>query len=110
MSKEIMQQALDALDNHNGNYKLTVAECKAINKVCDNLRQALAQPEQEPDCGEAGHHEGRCGNFHCITKPAPPRKEWVGLTEDEVFEFLSDGVAGREDINNIEELLRKKNT
>ena len=36
---------------------------------------ALAQPEQEPDCGEAGHDEGRCGNFHCITKPAPPKPE-----------------------------------
>ena len=34
-----------------------------------------AQPEQEPDCGEAGHDEGRCGNFHCITKPAPPKPE-----------------------------------
>ena len=45
--REIMQQALDALNNHNGNYKLTVAECNAINKVCDNLRQALAQPEQK---------------------------------------------------------------
>lgn len=41
---------------------------------------------------------------------APPRKEWVGLTEDEVFEFLSGGVDGCEDINNIEEALRSKNT
>jgi len=37
------------------------------------------------------------------------RREWVGLTDDEVFEFLSDGVDGREDINNIEEALRRKN-
>jgi hypothetical protein len=37
------------------------------------------------------------------------RREWVGLTEDEVFEFLSCGVYGREDINNIEEVLRRKN-
>jgi len=37
-------------------------------------------------------------------------KPWVGLTDDEVFEFLSCGVNGREDINNIEEALRSKNT
>ena len=41
---------------------------------------------------------------------APPKRDWVGLTDDEVFEFLSDGVDGREDINNIEEALRSKNT
>ena len=39
----------------------------------------------------------------------PMKREWVGLTDDEVFEFLSCGVNGREDINNIEEALRKKN-
>ena len=38
------------------------------------------------------------------------KTEWVGLTDDEVFEFLSDGVDGREDINNIEEALRSKNS
>jgi hypothetical protein len=45
MSREIMQLALDALDNHNGNYALTKQECADINKVCDNLRQELAKPE-----------------------------------------------------------------
>jgi hypothetical protein len=43
-------------------------------------------------------------------KVRAPKREWVGLTDDEVFEFLSDGVDGREDINNIEEILRRKNT
>ena len=46
-----------------------------------------------------------------LVDPLPEQeyKPWVGLTDDEVFEFLSDGVDGREDINNIEEALRKKN-
>ena len=39
---------------------------------------------------------------------AQPEREWVGLTDEEVFEFLSCGVNGREDINNIEEALRSK--
>lgn len=38
-----------------------------------------------------------------------PKRQWVGLTDEEVFEFLSCGVNGREDINNIEEALRSKN-
>ena len=37
------------------------------------------------------------------------KRQWVGLTDEEVFEFLSCGVNGREDINNIEEALRSKN-
>ena len=41
---------------------------------------------------------------------AQPEREWVGLTDEEVFEFLSCGVNGREDINNIEEALRSKNS
>jgi hypothetical protein len=43
-------------------------------------------------------------------KVRAPQRPWVGLTESEVFEFLSCGVNGREDINNIEELLRSKNS
>ena len=49
-------------------YDETVGMC-TNNPCCEQ-----AQPEQEPDCSEAGHDEGRCGNFHCITKPATPPK------------------------------------
>jgi hypothetical protein len=59
--------------------------------------QALAKTEQ----GEM--IQIKDGHLSYLKKP------WVGLTDDEVFEFLSDGVDGREDINNIEEALRRKN-
>ena len=84
MNHKLLQQALDALEEiHVGN--MTHMAEENWNEALTALRQALAQPEQELDCGEAGHDEGRCGNFHCITKPvAPPKRQWVGLTEDEM--------------------------
>jgi hypothetical protein len=66
--------------------------------------------KQEPVCDK---DPSICGATLCqlgkVCKHTPQRKPWVGLTDDEVFEFLLDGVDGREDINNIEELLRRKN-
>ena len=71
--REAMKMALDALEEiHVGN--MTPMAEENWNEALTALRQALAQPEQELDCGEAGHDEGRCGNFHCITKPATPPK------------------------------------
>lgn len=49
-----------------------------------------AQPEQEPDCGEAGHDEGRCGNFHCITKPAPPKPEQEPVAYADALDLAKD--------------------
>ena len=46
MSKEIMQQALDALDNHSGNYLLTPTECDVHEAAINALSKAIAQPVQ----------------------------------------------------------------
>ena len=52
----------------------------------------LFNPKQEPveipDCGEAGHADGACGNRECLPSfwrnTTPPQRTWVGLTiEDE---------------------------
>jgi len=47
--KAVMQQALDALRNHNGNYKLNRKECMAQEAVEDALIAAIAQPVQPAD-------------------------------------------------------------
>ena len=95
--RKAAEMALDALK-----ISTPVYSPHKFTQALKALEAALAQPEKEPDCGEAGHDEGRCGNFHCITKPAPPkpeqeeliqfkdgkwsyvRKPWVGLTGIEV--------------------------
>jgi len=69
-----------------------------MNKRLKELEAQLAKPEQ----GEM--MQIKDGHLSYLKKP------WQGLTDDEVFEFLSDGVDGREGINNIEEALRSKNT
>lgn len=61
------RQALEALENHPGNYKLSKAECVKYNAVEAALREALtAQQGTIPDCGEAGHADGACGTRECL--------------------------------------------
>lgn len=40
--KEVMQQALDALENHSGNYKLSSKECDVHNAAVEALVSAIA--------------------------------------------------------------------
>ena len=55
MSKEIMQQALDALENHSGNYKLTDYECTLQLAVENALLAAIAQPATPPVVSDLGN-------------------------------------------------------
>jgi len=117
MSREIMQQAFDALNTCDWDYDYDEESYKTFDKDLVNaaaaaLEAELAKPEQEPVAymGSAGFGYDKNKYLSIPLYTAPPRKPWVGLTDDEVFEFLSDGVDGREDINNIEEALRSKNT
>ena len=121
MSREIMQQALNALEYHT----MQTRPISHTDKAIEALRQALAQPEipmspehlpqyiatnnikptteggggaggaqpeQEPvawmmpDYGDvlsASEADGT-GIYNIPLYTAPPRTEWVGLTEDEI--------------------------
>lgn len=48
MTRAVMQQALEALEEHEGNYKLGKSGCERQEKAITALRKALAQPVQEP--------------------------------------------------------------
>jgi hypothetical protein len=48
MTKEALKLALEALENHCGNYKLDDAGCERWDKAVTAINDALAQPEQEP--------------------------------------------------------------
>ena len=79
--RELMQQALEALERYGG----------VDQRACDAeeaLRERLAQPEQEsvkfctyPKCQTTAGCAGVCARQNT----APQRREWVGLTADEIW-------------------------
>ena len=48
MEREALKLALEALENHEGNYKLGNAGCDRHDKAITAIKAALAQPAQEP--------------------------------------------------------------
>ncbi len=76
--RELMQQALDALEIYGAN-------APDVDQTITALRERLAQPEQEPVCDK--DPQG-CWNVRCqlgkVCKHAAPR-QWQGLTADEIW-------------------------
>ena len=91
--KELMQQALEALEEIN---KLSVGEnaiClpAEIDTAMDALRERLAQPEMQPcagrNCGSTNPnlHSAEC--FEDYEK-ATGMNQWQGLTDEEIKEII----------------------
>jgi hypothetical protein len=96
MSIEVMKQALDALKKAKDdadNYLVTSQQdVRIMGHIVSLIEAELAKPEQEP---VAWMYKG---NFHdfdpsewaspeFVVTPlftAPPKREWVGLTDDEI--------------------------
>ena len=91
--RKIMQQALDALNTcdwgFNGDknaYK--TYDTVIVNEAAKALRQALAQPEQEPVA----------------------KREWVGLTDEEMLEIWRQHGSYEMLFKKVEIKLKDKNT
>jgi hypothetical protein len=61
MEREALKLALDALENHCGNYKLDDAGCDRHDKAIIAIQAALAQPAQEPLVWKLKDKELGCG-------------------------------------------------
>ena len=153
-SQEVLKLAIEALENSidlvsndareaellYGKYQSRLAQVKGLvalevahGKAIAAIKEALAQPEQEPvaydktelNCfaqdlydqkmreGKRGHYESMFHVIHqCIKKvaPPPPQRPWVGLTDDEkqAAYIIVDGWSNC--VNFIEKTLRDKNT
>ena len=112
MSRQIMQQALDALKNYHK------SDDDRLAVAMDILHQALAQPEHPLDkkadnARELGldyepeqkpvvwmemvvanlvrlgvvKHKAKELAYHFYTYDPPPKREWVGLTDDEILQI-----------------------
>ena len=126
--REIMQQALEAFED----LKKSVTRDGTVSENWDAyyekeyyaleaLRQALAQPEQEPVAWQemvvanlvrlgVVKHKAKELAYHFYTYDPPPKREWVGLTDAELAEF-SDMKLGAYDLClEVEAKLMEKNT
>jgi hypothetical protein len=116
MSREIMQQALDALKYHTEHtypFHLT-------NVAIEALQKALAQPKQEAVAWqnlelpmEFYEYEHLDPMWHHHYRPlytAPPSKEWVGLTDEEMIEIWKQHGSYETLFKKVEIKLKDKNT
>ena len=108
MSIEAMKQALEAFER--GTTGLAI-------RVIPALRQAIEQAEkQEPVCDKDPHlcWSVRCQLGKVCKNTAPPKREWVGLTEEEIHEAaiicVKSGQSVNAAIRAIEAKLRERNT
>lgn len=115
---EAAQQALEAWDG--GDVKW-FANCY---RVMDALRAALEQPEQEPVAWMVYTEDGKSAyvtdNPHDLVGAYkafslythPPRREWRGLTDEEIYPLYSEPSSDAEMVEfarAIEATLKEKN-
>ena len=131
MSREIMQQVLDALLHMCNTTKAqNDYNAKIVDKALVTLEAALAQPEQEPIAwrnaairlGEDLYSVGPNGYYDMTAKQwldwalsvvntaPPPKREWVGLTEGELIDIKDCNRGFWTNAAKIEQLLKDKNT
>ncbi len=114
--RELLQQALDAWFREGGiNYY-------DFTFYMEALRDQLAQPELEPvayiDVETRNLSWAKPTRWETPTVvkmdkvplyTAPPKKEWVGLTDEEIKDILDCGRGGLIDIKKTEQKLKEKN-
>jgi len=99
------QAALETLEDVFGKNKIDVS---AIN----NLRAALAEPAQKPMHPEIKKMYEDYFDKCFRESSAPPRREWVGLTDDEVYKIAValEGEHWIKIADAFEAKLKEKNT
>ena len=100
MTREVMQQALEALDV----VKLQYTQNRHINDAITAIKAALEQPEQEPVAFYHPRNGFYWAKLTSIFAPTavdvPPvplyvkwkaaQRPWVGLTDDEMSDIVAD--------------------
>ena len=127
--RKAAEMALEALEWNYGTDLENIENCTAwldkMNATIPALRQALAQPEQEP-VGyvtiENISSWAQVPSIKWFKKPtegplytAPPKREWVGLTDEEIEECKINGglphaINWRLSVKVMEAKLKEKNS
>ena len=127
MSKEVMRQALEALEAERDNYQDWDEKDGApeyIHEAITALREALAeQPAQQDPYGYLSTHTNGLMHFNqtlqgvyrdtateivAVYTSPPAQHTWVGLTDDERANCWSS--SAKQSAINIEAKLKEKNT
>jgi hypothetical protein len=116
MSKEAMKLALDRAAPTSKGYVIVPDDAFQV------IKEALAQPEQEPVAHTAVFHCPNCEYPHrqvthitgVAQPPWSPQRTWVGLTDEELadawpFEFRSHELGNKTIYQAIETKLKEKN-
>ena len=79
-------------------------------KYFDSPEYKIAQPEQEPVCDKDPYYCGyvRCQLGKVCKNTAPPKREWVGLTDEERRRY-NNRLSGSGVAEEIEAKLKEKN-
>lgn len=139
MSREVMQQALEALETYltmDTVEESHLLEVDIAPKAINALRAALAEPEPRNQCGETceraklcaictrGLEEPKQNTVTCVCGAvwdgeqmvhAPRKREWVGLTDGDIAQTMHGSVEGSNMLpyqfaRAIEAKLKEKNT
>ena len=97
---EVLKLALEALEEawyHVGTFQPTEKAIDLYDEARTAIKEALAQPEQEPVKISHKHEwfrtgEMKVGQMRCIScgtwgQEEIPQRTWVGLTDEEIAEF-----------------------
>ena len=116
MNCEVMQKTLDALDIAQSLLERSQHYDQVLNAYT-LLRVELAKSKQEPYCwvqsklNQGLFYKEKPKRIHTIPLyTAPPRKQWVELTDEEIKGILDCGSDGLIDIKKAEQKLKDKNT
>ena len=107
--RELMQMALDALESVR---PYDVDNLYGLDDEITALRDRLAQPEPEPVCDKnpLGCWSVRCQLGRVCKNTASPKREWVGLTDDEVYEIADISDCFEDIVEATAAKLKEKNT
>ena len=116
---EALKLALEALEEawyHVGTFQPTEKAIDLYDEARTAIKEALAQPEQEPVAWEQFYPD--IGKPQIAINPeivgyVAPQRTWVGLTDEEIEQLHIAWVLGggfRQLCNAIEETLKEKNT
>ena len=116
MTKEALMQMLNEIDAGLKTALTRVNELVAENKA---LKEALAQPKQEPVAWFSTLPDGRL-SIKIVGKPTegnweplyttPPKRPWVGLDEQNFSAINQSCLTKLQAVTSAESILKEKNT